>query len=104
MIPKLLFRDIFVGSAGDTNNACPRCQLLFLTGILRINCGIADKTRDQIYLGDIRAPGQRAGEVDDVFCLSTGIRVAAELQSLAPNEAVNAQQAYVQATSAVVYL
>ena len=93
VIPQLLFRDVLIRAQRDSYDAGTFSQRFFLARVVLVHRVIANKARYQLHPRHIRVSGECTSQVDDVFGLSAGIRVAPQFQVAAANETVNAEQA-----------
>ena len=97
VVPQGLFRDVLVGAGGDADDARFVRQLLERLAVVAADHRIFDAAGDQVDLGDVVAAGEGMRQIDDILCLSTGVGVSAELEVMAPDQAMYADQYEVSA-------
>ena len=103
MVPKLLFWDVLLGAALESNDARPIPDRLLDDAVIRTHGGIQNPPRDQIDLTNAWVPCKRPGKIHYIFGLPTRVRVAAQLQIMAANKAMNTQQTNIETINFCVF-
>ena len=92
VIPQLFLGNIGVGSCLDAHDTRVGRQRLLGFAIIRGNVCSDYPPGHQVDLFHVCRFGQRAGQVNDIFGLPTGIRITTQLQIGGANQAVDADQ------------
>jgi hypothetical protein len=92
MVPELFFRQVLGGTRLDAHDAGAAAELLDRYGVVRADARVVHQAREEVDSGDVVACRERPRELHDVKGLAAGVRVAAQLQIRASDEAVDADQ------------
>ena len=97
MIPESLLAQVLLRPAGHADDARPIRKLLDRLGVVFTHRRIDDPAGQEIDARYFGALGQGTGQLHHVEGLPPGVGVPAELEVLAPEQAVDAPQRQVKA-------
>ena len=91
-VPEQFLAQVFFLAAFDAHDARLFRERFLLARIVGADRVVHDPARDQDGFLHIRVLAQGAGQLDHVFDLAAGVRIAAQFHVMAPHQAVNAQE------------